>query len=1041
MRKPLPARALCRLLFLTAAGAASRPALAQTISLPQPLQRAVVPADTAGTTRPTPGTPPELNKQPIPTVFTPAVTDENGEPLRGVRLATASGSLAAVTDSVGQAHLPGVLPGETLVVSIDKAVIQRFVVGEDKTPILMLSTRHPAVARLKPVRLLYNTSLRPDLTAASTQTIYYRDLNKFPVTTFLNALAGQAAGLQAVQNSGRPTDDVADINLLGQGPTLVIDGVVRTNSALDPIALFDLEEIESVTVLKDALATSMLGVRNTNGGILNVTTRKGTPGQPRISFSVQSAIQQPLKQPQALDAYNYASLYNEARLNDGLPAVYTARDLELYQNGQDPIGHPNVDWRDQILKKTSQLDRYTFSASGGNKFSRYFISLEHLSQSGLLKTSDSNAYNTSNDYKVYTLRTNVDLQISRKLTGGIRLLGRLQDQNDAGVDAATILTNLINTPANAYPIYNDNGTYGGTQQFQNNLWAQTIGSGYRQNYKRNVIADFYLQRSLDELTPGLYIRGTGSFFASLSENITRSKTFATALQIAPTTPGGAPTYQNFGTNGDQGNGSGISYQSNTTYVEGQLGYNRQFGEHGLSAVAVASRQSTNTGSDLAYIVTGVSGRASYNWQQKYVAEFAFGLNGSNRYPDNGDTRYGFFPAGGLAWNISREGFMQSTAGWLSYLKLYSSVGLTGNDNAGYFTYIQTYGGTGNVFFGTGASAASANSEQTLATLDRTWEKARKFSLGFQGAVLNDHLGFTFEYYNSLYYDLVQQRGRNTSLLGQTYPNENIGRTQYTGVTGQLTYQQSFGSVGLFASANIGVQNSVVRNIDEVTYPYAWMQRTGQRVGQSFGFVAEGLFQNTADIAGAATLQGYTPQPGDIKYRDLNGDGLINQLDIAAIGTTKPSIPFGVTLGGSWKGFDFSVLVQGALNRQVYLQGNSEYAFQNNGFGPAFAQHLDRWTPTNPGATYPRLGLGNNVNNFAASSFWLRDAAYARLKNVELGYTVPLDLSRRVRLQSVRLFCNATNLVTFSQYDRIDPEVYNAAYPIQRLLNFGFNVKL
>ena len=349
MRKPLPARALCRLLFLTAAGAASRPALAQTISLPQPLQRAVVPTDTAGTTRPTPGTPPELNKPPIPTVFTPAVTDENGEPLRGVRLATASGSLTAVTDSVGQAQLPGVLPGETLVVSIDKSVIQRFVVGEDKTPIIMLSTRHPAVARLKPVRLLYNTLLRPDLTAASTQTIYYRDLNKFPVTTFLNALAGQAAGLQAVQSSGRPTDDVADINLLGQGPTLVIDGVVRTNSALDPIALFDLEEIESVTVLKDALATSMLGVRNTNGGILNVTTRKGTPGQPRISFSVQSAIQQPLKQPQALDAYNYASLYNEARLNDGLPAVYTARDLELYQNGQDPIGHPNVDWRDQIL--------------------------------------------------------------------------------------------------------------------------------------------------------------------------------------------------------------------------------------------------------------------------------------------------------------------------------------------------------------------------------------------------------------------------------------------------------------------------------------------------------------------------------------------------------------------------------------------------------------------------------------------------------------------------------------------------------------------
>ena len=1035
MRKPLPSRALCRLLFLAAAGVAGTTAAqAQIINTPILPPRATTPTDTARTT----GTPPELNKQPVAEVFTPSVTDENGEPLRGVTLATENGSFTAVTDSVGQAQLPGVKAGETLVVSIDKSVIRRFEVTNYLTPIILLDTRNPAVARLKPVRLLFNTSIRPDLTAASTQTIYYRDLQKFPVTTFLNALAGQAAGLQSIQLSGRPTDDVSLVTILGQNPTIVIDGVARTNSSLDPLALFDLEEIESVTVMRDALATSMLGVRNTNGGILNVTTRRGTPGQPRISLTVQSAIQQPLRLPRALDSYNYATLYNEAAQNDGLQPVYTPRDLELYQNGQDPIGHPNVDWRDAVLKKSSQLDRYTFSASGGNSFSKYFVSLEHLSQSGLLKTSDINSYNTSNDYKVYTVRSNIDLQLSKKLTGGIRLLGRLQNLNDAGTTANTILSSIINTPANAYPIFNANGSYGGTQQFQNNVYAQTVGSGYRENYKRNVLGDFYLQRTLNEVTRGLYARITASYYASLSENITRSKTFATYLQTTPTT--GEPTYQQFGINSDQSNSNGISYQSNTTYVEGMLGYSRQFGAHGLNAVAVYSNQSTNQDADLPYTVQGVSSRISYNYQEKYIAELAFGLNGSNRYPSG--TAYGFFPAGGLAWNISRERFMESQQ-WLSFLKLYGTIGVTGNDVPGYFSYIQTYFDTPNTFFGTGASGTFSLSEQILASTNRTWEKARKLSLGVQGALADNHLGFTLEYYNSLYYDQLIQRGRNTTLLGQAYPNENIGRFQYYGVTGQLTYQQSFGSLSLFGSVNLGVQNSKLLTIDEVYRPYPWMQLTGAPTTVYYGYVADGLFQTQADIASSATTVGYKPQLGDVKYKDLNGDGVIDQFDQSVIGNTKPIIPFGVTLGAGWKGFDFSVLFQGALNRQVYLQGNSEYAFQNSGFGPAFEQHLDRWTPTNPNASYPRLGLGNNLNNFATSSFWLHNNSYVRLKNLEVGYTIPLDLSRRARLQNVRLFFNATNLVTFSQYqsDRIDPEVFNAAYPIQRLLNFGFNIKL
>jgi TonB-linked SusC/RagA family outer membrane protein len=1021
---------------LAAAGVAgTTTAQAQIMNMPVMPPRATSPADTA---RATAGTPPDQSATPAVTVFTPSVTDENGEPLRGVTLANAGATFTALTDSLGHATMPEVKAGETLTVSIEGSVIRRYTATGDLTPTIVLDTKNPAVARLKPVRLLFGTSLRPDLTAASTQTVYNAALMRLPVTTFLTALAGQGAGLQVTQVSGQPGSDAGSASLLGQFPTVVIDGIVR------PIYNFDLEEVESVTLLKDALSTSMLGVRNTNGGILNVTTRRGTPGQPRISFTVQSAIQEPIKLPKPLDAYNYANLYNEARVNDGLAPTYTADDLQKYRDGSDPIGHPNVNWFDQLLKKSSKLDRYTFSATGGNKFSKYFVSLEHLSQTGLLKTSDINKYNTSNDYKAYIVRSNVDLQLSRKLTGGIGLLGRILTSNDTGANFGqglpSILNSLYNTPALAYPVYNANGTYGGTQQYSNNLWAQTIGSGYRQLYNRDVVVDFYLRRTLDEVTPGLYVRATASYYASLSETVYRDKTFAVFRQT--TSPAGLPVYTQYGTNGDQQNNNSVNFQNNTTYVEGALGYDRQVGLHGLHAIALGSRQSLLQGSDLPYTVQGLSGRASYNYNGKYVAEFAFGLNGSNRYPDNGDFKYGFFPSAGLAWNLSREDFMKGTQPWLSYLKLYGSYGLTGNDVPGYFTYIQTYFDTSAPYFGTGAGTQFSNSEQVLASTNRTWEKGRKLTLGLQGAVLDNHLGFTVEYYNSQYYDLLMQRGRSTTLLGQLYPDENIGRNRYQGLTTQLTYQQNFGEFSLLAALNAGLQYTKVEYQDEVFRPYSWMQRTGQPVGQGFGYVADGLFQNQAEIQGAATIVGYTPQPGDIRYKDLNGDGVINQFDIAPIGRSNPSIPFGLTLGARWKGFDATILLQGSLSRTIYLQGASEYAFQNNGFGGAFEQHLDRWTPSNPGASYPRLALGNNLNNYApTSSYWLHDASYMRLKNVELGYTIPLSLSKRVRLQGVRVFTNATNMLTFSQYDRVDPEIFNAAYPQQRLFNFGINLKL
>ncbi|OUJ76279.1 TonB-dependent receptor plug domain-containing protein [Hymenobacter crusticola] len=314
-------------------------------------------------------------------LLTSSVIDENGEPLVGVAVTSRRGTLTAVSDAMGTFKLP-ITKGDTVVLRAFGSVVRHYILRDDTAPLIVLNTKNAAVARLKPVQQLYATTVRPDLTATSTQAVYNNELQKLPVTSFVTALAGRLAGLYTVQGSGQPGADAASPSLLGQAPLVVIDGIPRQ------LTQFDLEEIESVTVLKDALSTAMLGVRSSNG-VLLVTTRKGTPGQPRVSFTVQSALQQPIKMPKALNAYNYALLNNEARRNDGLAPVYTDADLQAYQNGSDPYGHPDVDWRKQTLKSSSRLNRYTFSASGGNNFSKYFVALEHLSQSGLQATTTS----------------------------------------------------------------------------------------------------------------------------------------------------------------------------------------------------------------------------------------------------------------------------------------------------------------------------------------------------------------------------------------------------------------------------------------------------------------------------------------------------------------------------------------------------------------------------------------------------------------------------------------------------------------------------
>lgn len=881
-----------------------------------------------------------------------------------------------------------------------------------------------------PVERIYTTVPR-HLSVASSDAVYTDDIIKSPVTSVKSTLTGRLTGLLTSQLSGQPGADGASLSLRGQDPLVIIDGVVAN------LSVFNLEDVESVTVLKDALGTAMLGVRGSNGALV-ITTRKGKAFRQQISFTAQTSIQKSIGAPKTLGAYDYARLYNEALANDGLPLLYSNADLEAYRTGSDPVGHPDVNWREQVLRSSSRFDRYTLSATGGNRFARYYVSLEHVNQTGFFKTLDSNTYNTNNDFKTYVIRSNVDVSVNKSLTGGIYLLGRILNGTEPGASTNNILTNMLFTPSNASPVLNPNGTFAGSQQYQYNLYGQAVNSGYISNYKRDMLVNFYLTQRLDGLTKGLWIKIKGAYNASLSENVNRSKTFA-VYQYNGT------NYTQYGTNNAQVNNPSIQYQGRGDYEEISLGYDRTFNNtHGINAMVLVNRDNSVNNSELPYTITGTSGRLSYNYKEKYVIEAAFGYNGSNRYPENGAIKRGFFPAFGLGWNMEKEKFLQNV-NWVSRLKVFGSYGKTGWDDPGYFTYFQRFFDASSVFFGTSAGSNTAITEQPLANPNIRWEQAQKLNAGVEGTFLDDRLGFSFEYYNNKFTDLLMIRGRSIAMIGNDYPRENIGQTRHSGIETRVSWQQSIRDFQYFVSLNVSTRQSKVLFIDEVFRAYDWMKRTGQQVGMPFGYISDGLFQSQAEINGSATTVGYTAQPGDIKYRDLNNDGIIDQFDVAPLGNGKPLVFFGLNTGIAWKGFDFSALLQG-VKRQMYVGGINIWAFQNNGLGQAYEHNLNRWTPaTGATATYPRLNVGENPNNQATSSYWVRDGSFMRLKNIELGYSLPKSMLKRIRLDNIRVFVRGFNLVTFSKskeiYDR-DPEVSTGFfYPLQKLYNFGINIKL
>lgn len=903
----------------------------------------------------------------------------------------------------------------------------------------------------------------------SASTIYTDKLSSMMGTTILPALEGRLSGLNITQYRGArvhqtsansTSDIVGNVPVFGEGfysdntefnvgsrgiaPVVVIDGIQRELYSIDP------EAIESVSIQKDALSSMFLGMRSSRGALV-ITTKEPIKQGFQLSFTGRFGVQSALKTPNPLSAHQYAYLLNEALQNDGKEPFYTYDDFNKFRTQSNPYTHPNVNWFDEILNKTSTTQSYNLNVTGGNKFAQYFVSVGYMGENGLFSNpTESDAHDTNLSYSRYMISSKVNINITDDFTAKVTLLGRVEDGNQPGAKYSNLLNAIYTTPNNAYPIKNPNGTWGGNVTFDNNLMSQAINSGYIMDTARDMVGGINLKYDFNKLVKGLSARLVGNVSIQNRSYTERSK--RAPVHSYGFDKEGKEIYTQYGSSNSQINRfySVTSYQQ--MYGQFAVDYNRRFGVHGVKATLMGDTRHTLANYDLPQLPSNIIADVAYDYAEKYFVQAALSESYYNRYAPG--KRWGTFYAFGLGWDISKEDFMEN-ADWLNQLKLRGVFGKTGNgiDNSGYYMYRQTFShiGTAGYPLGTEMSAmGNVTMENTpLANPFLTWEKTYKLNVGVDLAMFNNRLKFTADYYNDKYFDLLQNRGKSIELIGQYYPMENIGKVRRFGGDLSITYQDRVNDFSYYVSANWSCEQSKLLYMDEQEVPEEYLRQTGRPAGAIYGLVADGFFTTREEIEKSPVIEGFENiQPGDIKYKDLNNDKVINEFDRTVIGGDKPYSYFGIDLGFKWRGLDFSMFWQGAYNRDLYLQDWTLLeGFQANGryYGQAYENMLGRWTPeTAESATFPRLTAGGNEYNRGNgwnSSFWLRSGNFIRLKDISLGYNLPDSFCNNY-LGGLRLkiFVNGQNLFTKSACDLVDPEVGFTSYPLQRCISTGINIR-
>lgn len=926
------------------------------------------------------------------------------------------------------------------------------------------------------------------LVTSAISTVKGENLDKGFRLNLGSALFGQLPGLIIQQGNsepgvGTPSFYGRGTNTFGAGqrtgdqrgdqPLLIIDGFIAGGSgAGSSFMQLVPEEVESVTFLKDAAATAIYGSRAANGVVL-VTTKTGKAGPLQVTFSTKQGFNQPQFIPRTLNSYDYANLYNEALANDALPPKYTQADLDAYQNGTDPFGHPNVDWYSQILRKATPVSSYNLNLTGGNSTMKYFVLLNGINNDGLYKKfGDINSTSTNADYNRYNFRSNVDVNVSRRLSVSFKIGGTVELKNNPfDYNTNSIFNLLAVLPPNAFPVYNANGSYGGSSTYgasgvNSNPLGNLLETGAYQTNSRTLQTSLKFTEQLDMLTPGLSVSGDISLNNYYSAGTRKSRNYSSfSFPVGATVPTGT-----FGTPSSTSlSGLENISQYRNFILQGFLDYKRSFDKHDFSAMAMIYTDNITlpgtTGNNTdPYKHNGGAGRIAYIYDTRYIAEVSAGITGSVDYAPG--KQYGVFPAASIGWIVSNENFLKKSKS-LTFLKLRGSYGLVGNDNTigGRYQFTQTYANTGtsgSYPLGITSVNVAGYAESTLANPDVTWEKERSANIGVDATLFNK-LDIMLDVFNRDRYDiLLQPIGTLPQFFGVLglYPYYNQGKSNSRGFEASVTYNSDIKrAFRYFISTNISYARSVVKFNAEPVLLNANLYFTGLPIGQQLRYKAIG-FWTQDDINKRAANPGAYPAPlgvvlraGDIKYQDIGGpagvpDGIIDNNDQSATSsnTDIPKYTAGLHTGFSIKGFDLDLIFQARTGVLTYLGGNSTLvtgsyfsAFQN--FGGAGPIALGRWTPeTAETATYPRLSASNNNNNYLGSSFYERDGSFIKLRSAEIGYTIPLYITNKIKLKSARIFVEGTNLFSLDHIRYGDPEVL-AGYPVLRTLALGAKIQL
>ena len=996
------------------------------------------------------------------------VNDSYGNPIANVVVKIKGHEGQTATNTLGYFEL-NTDAGQVLVFSHpDYYVVEKKLKSRDfASGQMKVSLKEKYIKNKDELDVLYGKVDKESYLGAAS-TIYTDQISSPLSNTIVSSFAGRMSGLYVQQNRGfkDPSttsnanndligsvpvfggDAISDnsqfgLNSRGTGPVVVVDGIQRELFSLDP------ENIESVSIQKDALSSIFLGMRSSRS-VLLVTTKKPAQGGLQLSFTGRYGVQSAIKIPDPLEAYQYAYLLNEALQNDGKTQAYNYEDFEAFKNGTNRMMHPNVNWYDAALKANAPMQSYNLNVSGGGKVANYYVSLGYFNQEGLFETSSSNSYNTNMGLDRYLINSKLDVNITDELNVGITIIGRIEKGNQPGDGYGNILNTIYSTPNSAYPIKNEDGSWGGNISFFNNIMSRTINSGYVSDESRDVVANIELSYDLERFLKGLTFKAITNVSSQNRGAISRKKQ-SLVYEYTLGEDGEAGRYDPFGVLSPQSNNFITVSSSRFLYSQIGFDYKTTIGKHNIDASLHGDNHVVTTNYDLPQRPSNIALRGRYNYAGKYYAEAAVTSSYYNRYMP-GD-QWGAFYGFGLGWDLSKENFLQD-AGWLNTLKLRAVYGKTGNgiDNSGYYIWRQTFRTSVTDYTysqGNNYGLGEAIVSNGLANTNITWEKAHKLNFGADIALFDKHLQLTADYYRDNYYDLLQIRGRSIQLMGLSYPAENIGEKLFYGGELSITYQNNWGDFNYFVTANWSQNATKVVFIDEQYRQEEYNKRTGKPDGAIFGLVADGFFDSEQEIQNSSLVKGFDIQPGDIKYKDLNDDGVINIFDFTMIGGNKPLSYAGLTVGFNYKGFDFNVLFQGVYNRDVYMGDNVLMAgFQGVGqsYGQAYTHMMERWTPeTKETATYPRLTAGGNSYNMNPNgwwtSFWVRSGDYVRLKDINLAYTLPDVVTNRfLGGMNVKLFVSGQNLFTKSEYDLVDPEARFNSYPLQRVISSGINIK-